>query len=180
MRGKIINLYQLPENWQWATIGEVCTKPQYGYTTKASKKGRLKLLRTTDITAGTINWREVPYCHDNPDDPEKYLLKDGDIVISRAGSVGYSILIERPERSVFASYLIRFKPLLDRHFFSFFLQSPFYWSEISDTKSGIALANVNAKKLQAIPVPVPPSPNNTASLPRSNSFSPSWTRAWPS
>lgn len=149
---------QLPENWEWSTIGEVCTKPQYGYTTKASNKGKLKLLRTTDITSGSINWEKVPYCHNDPDDVKKYLLRDGDIVISRAGSVGYSILVEKPEKSVFASYLIRFKPLLDRYFFSYFLQSPFYWREISDTKSGIALANVNAKKLQAIPLHIPPLP----------------------
>ncbi len=158
MSKKIINELQLPQNWEWSTMGEVCTNPQYGYTTKASDRGTLKLLRTTDITGGSINWDEVPYCHDDPDDPEKYLLNDGDIVISRAGSVGYSILIEKPERSVFASYLIRFMPLLGRHFFSYFLQSPYYWAEISDTKSGIALANVNAKKLQAIPLPIPPLP----------------------
>ena len=149
---------KLPENWEWSTIGEVCARPQYGYTTKAANNGKVKLLRTTDITSGSINWENVPYCQNDPDDTEKYLLKDGDIVISRAGSVGYSILLENPEKSVFASYLIRFKPLLDRYFFRYFLQSPFYWSEISDTKSGIALANVNAKKLQAIPLPIPPLP----------------------
>ena len=32
---------------------------------------------------------------------EKYLLKDGDIVISRSGSVGYSYLIKEPDQAVF-------------------------------------------------------------------------------
>ena len=54
---------------------------------------------------------------------------------------------KKPKRSVFASYLIRFKPLIDTQFFACFLKSPFYWKEISEKSSGIALANVNATKL---------------------------------
>ena len=51
------------------------------------------------------------------------LIKDGDIVVSRAGSVGVSYLITNPEPSVFASYLIRFKPLIDRKYVYYYLKS---------------------------------------------------------
>src|SRR3990170_1071026 len=47
-----------------------------------------------------------------PVDINKYLLHDGDIVISRAGSVGFSHLIKNPKPAIFASYLIRFRPLI--------------------------------------------------------------------
>lgn len=146
----------LPSTWILSTLGEVCSQPQYGYTTKAASTGNLHLLRTTDITSGQINWDTVPYCSENPEDPEKYLLESGDVVISRAGSVGFSYLLENPRPAVFASYLIRFKPSIDKKFFKYFLQSPYYWKEISENKLGIAVPNVNANKLKIIPIPLPP------------------------
>ncbi len=152
---------KIPETWVQATIGDVCSQPQYGYTTKAAQNGDLRLLRTTDITSGGIIWETVPYCSEKPDDPETYLLEDGDIVVSRAGSVGVSQLITKPKRAVFASYLIRFKPLINRSFLGYFLKSPDYWASISDKKLGIAVPNVNATKLKSIPVPVPPAREQT-------------------
>ena len=146
----------LPQGWAIASVGDVCSQPQYGYTTKASNSGDLRLLRTSDITSGGINWETVPYCSENPDDLEKYILKDGDILVSRAGSVGVSHLVTKPQKAVFASYLIRFKPFIDRRFLGYFLHSPDYWVTIADEKLGITVPNVNASKLKSIMIPVPP------------------------
>jgi len=66
-----------------------------------------------------------------------------------------SQLVKHPKESVFASYLIRFKPLIDQKFVAYFLQSPAYWTAISESSSGIAMLNVNAKKLQQISIPLP-------------------------
>lgn len=148
--------YNIPENWEWSLLGNVSQKPQYGWTTKASQEGNIHLLRTTDITSGIIDWGTVPFCTKEPDDIDKYLIRDGDIVISRAGSVGYSYLINKPSESVFASYLIRFKPLINEKYFHFFLQTPLYWNSISEQKLGIAVPNVNATKLSNIPIPIAP------------------------
>ena len=146
----------LPTGWAAASIGDVCSQPQYGYTTKASDSGDLRLLRTSDITSGSINWETVPYCSENPDNLEKYILTDGDIVVSRAGSVGVSHLVTNPQKAVFASYLIRFKPFVDSRFLKYFLQSPDYWVAIAEERLGIAVPNVNATKLKSILLSVPP------------------------
>ncbi len=154
-----MELHDLPKSWVWTTLGEICNDPQYGWTTSASQSGDLRLLRTTDITSGNIDWNTVPYCSENPSAIDKYLLRDGDIVISRAGSVGYSYLLSNPERAVFASYLIRFKPIgVNGRYIAYFLQSPSYWQSISDNSSGIAIPNVNASKLKTIEIPVAPLP----------------------
>ena len=147
----------LPVGWTVASFGDVCSQPQYGYTTKASVSGDLRLLRTSDITAGKVNWETVPYCSENPDDPERYLLEDGDILVSRAGTVGASHLVNgNLKKAVFASYLIRFKPFVNKQFLGYFLQSPDYWTAISGEKLGIAVPNVNASKLKSIKLLVPP------------------------
>ncbi len=147
---------ELPKGWVESTLDEVCAYPQYGWTTKASKTGKIYFLRTTDITSGPINWNDVPFCHEEPYNLNKYLLNDGDIVISRAGSIGVSSLIKNPAKSVFASYLIRFRPLINPSYLAYFLQSSRYWKNISELSSGIALQNVNASKLRTITLPLPP------------------------
>lgn len=151
-------LNNLPPNWSWVKLGDVSEPPQYGYTTSASNGGDLKFLRTTDITSGHIEWDSVPFCKVNPKEVDKYILKENDVVISRAGSVGYSLLLSKPHRAVFASYLIRFRPKTNPKFFALFLQSPHYWNQISEKKLGIAVPNVNATKLKDINFPLPPLP----------------------
>lgn len=148
----------LPESWILTKLGEISKDPQYGWTTSAVSEGRLHLLRTTDITTGKIDWNTVPFCKEEPSDVEKYLLKDGDIVISRAGSVGYSHFIKNPKSAIFASYLIRFKPLIEERYLAHFLKSPFYWQSISEKSIGIAIPNVNASKLKQILIPLAPFP----------------------
>jgi len=152
---------KLPESWGVSSIGELCEPSQYGWTTSASSDAttNVKFLRTTDISNGTIDWQTVPFCTETPDDLSRYLLKTNDIVISRAGSIGLSTLVENPDPSVFASYLIRFVPRdeVQAKYLAYFLKSPSYWNRIREVASGIALQNVNAKKLSAIEVPVAPS-----------------------
>jgi type I restriction enzyme S subunit len=151
----------LPPGWVWTTLGKVCTNPQYGYTTKASDiASGPKFLRITDITGATVDWDSVPYCTTPPDDLEKYRLKDGDLVIARAGSVGRAYRVTSPPTgAIFASYLIRFHSIqVSGKYLGYFLQSPDYWTQISASSSGITLLNVNAKKLSALTLPLPPLP----------------------
>jgi type I restriction enzyme S subunit len=146
----------LPAGWAWAQLGDLCRGPQYGWTTSAAQIGELKLLRTTDISSGSISWNDVPYCQEMPVDTEKYLLNDGDILISRAGSVGKSFLISKPERAIFASYLVRFQPQISPKYVYYFLQTGAYWRQISDKTAGIAIPNVNASKLKSVAIPLAP------------------------
>jgi type I restriction enzyme, S subunit len=152
-------LCELPEGWVWSKVGHICEHPQYGWTTSAKNGGGgLKLLRTTDISSGQIDWGEVPFCKDEPGNAQNYLLSSGDILISRAGSVGINCLIRDCPEAIFASYLIRLRPIkpISSEYLHFFLNSPDYWSAISDHTAGITIPNVNASKLSDISIPIPP------------------------
>ena len=150
---------ELPTGWEKTTFKSITDTGQYGWTTKASNQGDIKYLRTTDITKGEIEWDSVPYCQNVPINLDKYLIQKNDILISRAGSVGFSVLIAQvPFLTVFASYLIRFVPSekIDSYYVAYFLKSPEYWQQILEASAGIALANVNAKKITELGVPLPP------------------------
>lgn len=149
----------LPKGWIETTLGALCLKPQYGWTSKSSsRKGNIRYLRTTDISKDFINWDNVPFCLTEPDNLEKYFLEKDDILISRAGSIGISKRIEGIDRvAVFASYLIRLKPVIvSAKFIEYYLQSPFYWQIIASKSSGIAVQNINASKIANITIPLPP------------------------
>ncbi len=140
-----------------STIGSVCRPSQYGWTTSAAINGKLPLLRSTDISSGQVEWDTVPYCEVDPDDAEKYILGDGDILITRAGAgVGKSYLIKTPIRSVFASYLIRFRPLIEPSYLQYFLRTVDYWIQVTGSAAGIAIPNLNATKISAVRLPVAP------------------------
>ena len=151
---------ELPEGWAATTLGEICSKPQYGWTCRAAKEGKIKYVRTTDISdGGVIDWASVPYCEEAPADVAKYRVTENDILVSRAGSVGVSFrIVDVPCDAVFASYLIRFKPLdgIPPKYVEFFLNSDSYWRSISEFSAGIAVPNVNASKLASLVMPLAP------------------------
>lgn len=149
---------ELPQHWIKTTLGEISLKPQYGWTSKTASKGDLRYLRTSDISTGKVNWKTVPFCEKEPYFKEDFLIKKGDILISRSGTIGISYLVEEiPFDCVFASYLIRFQPtLVNRKYIYYFLQSNFYWNAVLQDKGGVSIPNVNAKQLSALEIPLPP------------------------
>ncbi len=150
----------LPTGWTTATLGTICDAPQYGWTTSASDADNgVKLLRSTDISHGTVNWETVPFCETAPSSIEKYQLHSGDIVITRTGAgVGNSLLLGECPTSVFASYLIRFRPhsTVSAKYIAYFLRSSSYRSLVSINSAGIAQPNVNASKLASLELPLAP------------------------
>ena len=148
----------LPLGWAITTIGDLCNSPQYGWTTTASyKSDGVKLLRSTDISDGSVDWDAVPYCETAPVEVAKYQLHPRDIVITRTGvGVGNSFLLDGCPTAVFASYMIRFAPylLVNAKYLAYFLKSPSYWNAVTFGSAGIAQPNINAKKLASIEVPL--------------------------
>ena len=106
-------LGEIPEGWEVKTLGEICHKPQYGYTASANSEAvGPKFLRITDINKTTwVEWDGVPYCEISAADYEKYRTRGGDLLIARMADPGHGVMIEDNPDTVFASYLIRFRPI---------------------------------------------------------------------
>lgn len=150
----------VPERWEVVKLGDVCEKPQYGYTESAKEKPvGPKFLRITDIQNGGVNWSLVLHCEINESLLEKYALKDGDLVIARIGATtGKSYFISNPPRSVFASYLIRVraKTGLFPEYLSYFADTETYWKQINESKGGRLKQGVNIPVLTRLRLQLPP------------------------
>jgi len=137
----------------------LCSKPQYGYTASATdQQVGPRFLRITDINkAPWIDWSSVPYCEIDDTAIGKYLLQNGDIVIARMADPGHAALIEDTPEAVFASYLIRFRPLdlTYARMLQYWLRSQQYWDLVNARKTGSTRATLNAAMLSELPLVVP-------------------------
>ena len=100
---------QTLKNWHKVRLDEIANF-EYGYTASAKENDTgTKLLRITDIVPDLIDWNTVPFCEIDEKGVRQFEIKKGDILIARTGATaGYAKLIRRqPQKSVFASYLIR-------------------------------------------------------------------------
>jgi type I restriction enzyme S subunit len=144
--------------WQKLKVGDFCESPQYGYTASATSEPiGPRLLRITDIQDGEVSWDSVPYCL--CPDPDKYLLRRGDLLFARTGgTIGKSFVIRNCPEAVFASYLIRLrvKSCATVDYLARYFQSQSYWAQIADKKSGTGQPNLNGEKLRNIVVPIAP------------------------
>ena len=155
-------LGEVPEGWKLKRLGELCHKPQYGYTASA-KDAPIgpKFLRITDINKKAwIEWESVPHCEIAEQDYGKYLLHGGDVLIARMADPGHGCMIEEDRQAVFASYLIRFRPLEDRvsRFLQYWLRSDAYWELVYERGAGTTRVSLNAKVLGEFPLVVPSGP----------------------
>jgi type I restriction enzyme S subunit len=155
------------EGWPIKTVGNVIEgKPQYGTSQKASEEPvGVPILRMGNIVDDQVSFDSLKYINLPPDEEAKYLLREGDILFNRTNSaelVGKSAVYPGGRRAVFASYLIRIVADCRKampHFVAAYINSPLGRQYIqSQLTRAIGQVNVNAKKLQAMPIPVPPLP----------------------
>lgn len=152
----------MTSNWEQTTLGAICKLVQYGYTTKAKDtRTGIGFIRGTDIAKNSVNWGGVPDCEVPPENLEKYLVKSGDILITRMGTIGTSAVVQTvPRPSVFASYLIR-------HVVDITLAVPAYVGYVLKSElferfiathggAGAVQPNINAKTLSEFAFPLPP------------------------
>ena len=159
------DLPELPEGWVWATVDQVSHRIQYGTSSKAGSDATgIPVLRMGNIRDGNLDLNDLKYLSVQDVDVPKTLLEHGDLLFNRTNSaelVGKSAVFKgTPSPSCFASYLIRvaFNDLRPE-FACAYMNSEHGRRYISQVRSQqVGQANVNGTKLAAMPIPLPPLP----------------------
>jgi type I restriction enzyme S subunit len=156
---------KIPREWRVKKLGELALEIYYGLTAKAvDQPTGLRMLRTTDIKDNyRVDWDSLPYCEitDNRrSNIQKYLLRKNDLVVSRAGTTGMSVLVDKDFNDViFGSYLIKIKlneSVAYPKFIHYFMQSSLYWNQLLPKQAGSTLKNISLPILKNIIVALPP------------------------
>lgn len=149
-----------PRGWPVVQIGEVTTSATYGTAQKASSEGAVPVLRMGNLTAtGAIDTTDLKFL-DRAD--EKHLLRPGDVLFNRTNSadlVGKTAVFRLPGEWAYAGYLVRLRLTEEAapDYVGTFMNLPTTKRRLrSMCKAIVGQANINAKELQRIPMPLPP------------------------
>lgn len=152
-----------PFGWDLKTIDDIAESTQYGTSAKAAETGSTAILRMGNITYnGEIETSNLKYIDIADKDISKYTVKQGDILFNRTNSpelVGKTAVYDIPEPMAYAGYLVRLRTNEQAHpqFVSAFLNSKYGKAVLRGMcKSIVGMANINAKELVSIQIPVPP------------------------
>ena len=152
--------FDIPDNWKWVRLGEISQFVQYGYSAPAQIKGRIKMVRISDIQDESVCWDKVPYCDIREEEIEQYLLKNNDILFARTGgTVGKSFLVKNiGENAIYAGYLIRMRygKNIVPQFLKYFMGSALYWAQLRNGTIATAQPNCNGQTLSKMMLPLPP------------------------
>jgi restriction endonuclease S subunit len=147
--------------WKLETIFEISEPLRYGTSEKLEYMdvGR-PFLRITDVQ--NLNFDSDSLCRISEQDAKKLdyaLVKEGDLVISRSGTLGLTVVIGKElENSVFGSYFIRIRPkneVIDSTYLAFYLNSILGRSQVERFSTGAIQTNLTIPAIENICVLIP-------------------------
>ena len=152
--------FDIPGNWKWVSVGNVCVNIQYGSSQKSTTTGKIAVLRMGNIQNGRLVLDKLVYTSDDGE-IEKYPLQYNDLLFNRTNSkelVGKTAIYKGEIPAIYAGYLIRVTPLLiESDYLNYVMQSQFYWNYCQTVRSdAIGQSNINAEKLKQFAFPLPP------------------------
>ncbi|GDT67283.1 restriction endonuclease subunit S [Escherichia coli] len=149
--------------WIEGKLGEFIKKPSYGTSSKSNKEGLIPVLRMGNLQGGKLDWTDLVYTSDTIE-IEKYKLEYNDVLFNRTNSpelVGKTAIYKSEQPAIYAGYLIRVQclPDLNPDYLNYHLNSILGRQYCYSVKSdGVSQSNINAQKLIAYPITVPPLP----------------------
>lgn len=153
--------FEAPSGWLWVTFAQTWESSFYGPRFAAGDyvaTGGTPTIRTTDMSDGRIVLRNAP-CVSVPDAKRKlYLARQGDLLVTRSGSIGVMALFDLGVDAIPSAYLIRlrFNESVAPAFAHLFLTSPMGSELLGLSTTSVGVPNVSASKMAQFPMPLPP------------------------
>lgn len=152
--------FDIPENWKWVSVGDVCTNIQYGTSKKSSETGKVPVIRMGNLQGGRIVYDKLAYTSDDSE-IEKYPLEVNDLLFNRTNSmelVGKTAIYKGEMPAIYAGYLVRVTPvLMVSDYLNYVMQTKYYWDYCRMVRiDANGQSNINAEKLKRFVFPLPP------------------------
>ena len=168
--GRLENIYE-SFKYESYSISDLQTESLFGLSVKASleqKKGMIPVLRMSNVINGEIDYTELKYlplkCAVTSKAPDKWLLKDGDFLITRTNGskdlVGKAAVFHSNDIYTYASYLIRYRfntSIILPEYVNIMFMTPSVREQIAVMRrQGGGQYNLNSDEIGSIRIPVPP------------------------
>ncbi|MDE0081302.1 MAG: restriction endonuclease subunit S [Gammaproteobacteria bacterium] len=153
-----------PMGWELQTLGNCCVQIRYGTSRKADGRGEgVPVLRMGNVTyRGAIDLTDLKHVSLSDGEMSKYGLQPGDILFNRTNSrdlVGKTGLWDGRFAAVAASYFIRLRldesRVLPGYVWAAMNSAAMKGRLFAMARGAIGQANINARELGSIPLPLP-------------------------
>jgi type I restriction enzyme S subunit len=151
------------KGWDIGKIGDLLESATYGTSEKANSIGSYAVLRMNNITrSGAIDLKDLKYMYLEEKHLDRFLVKAGDVLFNRTNSadlVGKTAIYRMNTPVAYAGYLIRLRvnEMANGEYIAGFLNTKYAKKELRlMCKSIIGMANINAKEIQAMRIPITP------------------------
>lgn len=154
--------FDVPEGWVWCRLGEVTESSFYGprFSNSDYVEDGIPTIRTTDMTPdGRIELRGTPTVYLREKAKLKlYKIEDGDLLVTRSGSIGIMAVFRGNYLALPSAYLIRFRfsKLIISEYIFMVLKSPYWQNLMGLSSTATAQVNINATSMWSFPIPLPP------------------------
>ncbi|MWC27174.1 restriction endonuclease subunit S [Paenibacillus sp. MMS18-CY102] len=156
----IEGLGTVPAKWEVKIIKRITHEHKQGYYGSDGYVDEgIKLARITDIDDRyNVSFENMPFVNLNKKEEKAFKIDEGDFLFVRSGAtIGKFGIVRNPEKSVFASYLIRFKfKNVNTEFLKYALSSSYFRNNLFSTLHGGANTNINAENIKEQIVCLPP------------------------
>ncbi|GAB3807514.1 restriction endonuclease subunit S [Virgibacillus kimchii] len=154
------DLGELPSDWKIKYISNITKEHKQGYYTKDEySHSGVKLIRVTDLLNQKIEFDNMPSLNIDEKTYNQFKVDDGDFLFARSGGIGrYGIFKYQYPKSIFGSYLIRFKfdtSTVDNKFVGYFYESYLAKKQIKAITQGSSNININAENIKSLRLPIP-------------------------
>ena len=157
-----MSINSIPDGWRLMSVADFTAEHKQGFYTKDTYGSEGVLLaRITDLGNPRVNFETMPRLPVSDKDYEAFKVLKGDFLFARSGAIGrYGIVDIDPPKTVFASYLIRFRfsDEVDSYFIGQVYESALTQSQIKAISQGNANININAENIKKLKMLIPPLP----------------------
>ena len=156
--------FELPQNWCWAILPELCLIPITDGThqtpTYTSKENGIPFISSKDVTSQKINWDNIKYITKELHEElyKRVAPQKNDILLAKNGTTGVAAIVEdsrvfdiyvtlaviRPSQNISPQYLYRI------------INSGFCKEQFDSHLTGIGLPNLHLTDIKKIIIPLPP------------------------
>ena len=153
-----------PMGWESQTLGSCCVLIRYGTSSKANSRGEgVPMLRMGNVTyRGALDLTDLKHVSLSDGEMSKFGLQPGDILFNRTNSrdlVGKTGLWDGRFAAVAASYFIRLRldesRVLPGYVWAAMNSAAMKGRLFAMARGAIGQANINARELGSIPLPLP-------------------------
>ena len=152
-----------PMGWETYSIGQLATDVRYGTSKPASPDGEYKYIRMNNMTyEGGLDLSDTKRITLEGKELDNALVRHGDLLFNRTNSrdkVGKTCVFKFDEPMVIAGYIIRVRlcDSIEADYLATYLNTSHSKRMLREMAHGaVNQANINAKEMQSIVVPVPP------------------------